>query len=464
MAGLKSVENNSEIKEREATNVLAPEENDSEKFEQLTKIDSSRVEKTVKWLFKEYKKGKLRFDKAIQRGEAWGLEQRSDLIHSILYGFPIPPVLVQETDDDFMWFLDGKQRVYVALLSFLQGEFALSKKTEDVYGIKIAGKKFEDLPKSMREHINDATIQLVKIKHITEEEVDKLFVKWNSGTPLRKIELIRAMHSSLIDQIKPIKESPFFSQDIHFTKDAKSKLVDEEIIFTVSMLFEKGVENIKGFSPAQIQEYVTSMKTENKLISEDVISNIQTIIGHMHLAVEEGKININDSKKIFKKSNLPIILYNAKLSMDMGMKPSEYAEFLTTFLVESYNIDSNYGQASQKGTSKKSNVLIRINEMKSALEDFGSYLKKYADNTGKAVELFQKALTKKMNEQALNSINVANKIEEKEVKLEQIKTEKPKEKETKNNNKATSTSSSRRTSPRTRKADTKEENKEVVKK
>ena len=396
--GLTAVQKNEDVKQQGET-TLSQRELDSIKYEEMekTKMKPSRTEKTIKWLLKEDKKKNLRFDKAIQRGEAWNLEQKSGLIHSILYGYPIPPVLIQDSDDDFYWFLDGKQRVLMAIISYLKGEYALGKNTEDVYGIKIAGYKFNDLPETMKDAINDASIQLTLIKNITEEEVDKLFVKWNSGTPLRKIELIRAMHSSLIEQIKPIKESTFFSEDIYFSKSARAKLVDEEIIFTVAMIMEQGKDNIKGISPAQIKEYITNMKDKNTLIPAEIIANLENINKYMQIAHEQ--LSVADAKKVYKKVNLPIIIYTAKKAMDLSIKPNIYGEFLRIFLVENYSKNTVYGVASQTSTTKKGNVLKRLNEMENALDLLNEKLKEFSSNTIKATEEFAKENSKIMKEQ-----------------------------------------------------------------
>lgn len=55
----------------------------------------------VKTLQKWYANGQLVFDNAIQRSSGqWGILQKSLLIHSILAGYPIPPVFLLKYKND----------------------------------------------------------------------------------------------------------------------------------------------------------------------------------------------------------------------------------------------------------------------------------------------------------------------------------------------------------------------------
>ena len=82
----------------------------------------------VKTLQKWYANGQLVFDNAIQRSSGqWGILQKSLLIHSILAGYPIPPVfLLKYKNDDATIYdcIEGKQRL-LNTFSFMSWEYAL---------------------------------------------------------------------------------------------------------------------------------------------------------------------------------------------------------------------------------------------------------------------------------------------------------------------------------------------------
>lgn len=361
----RSRKNPEENKQPKTSKKEVEQENNVIAFHRTTRIEKSPVNRTIKNLFKNRKK--LRFDLAIQRNEVWTHEQKSMLIHSILYGYPIPPVMAQETDDDFIWFLDGKQRL-TTILGFLNGDFALHKNTPDVLGFKIAGHKFEDLTEDMRDIIYDESISIIKMKYMTDEERDEMFIRWNSGTGLSKIELTRAMHTELIKQINEISELPFFADDISVTDKARNRFVDQEIILQIAMLLDEGKNNIKGFGSTQIKDYVLRLKSVNKTLSEKIIKQFKDVSGYLNSAVHD--FDYAQRTKALKKVHVPIIFYTAIKAMKEGVRFNDYGDFVKKFLVEDYSVESDYGQSCQKSSSKKESVLIRITEMNHALDEF----------------------------------------------------------------------------------------------
>ncbi|MCY9545102.1 DUF262 domain-containing protein, partial [Paenibacillus alvei] len=364
-------------------------------FSRKTKLEYSSSNVSIKSLFKEWKKDQLikanreqeveqaikdgkpipewedettlRFDLAIQRNEAWSDYQKSDLIHTILYGYYVFPVLVQDSNDGKKWFLDGKQRI-TTLMTYINGEWALSKKTKTVYGHKIATMKFKDLTEEMQDEILDRTITLVRMKNMTEPERDEMFVKQNSGSPLTRIELTRAMHSELISSINQLSKIPFFKDDVELSKKARDRFVDQEIILQIAMLFEEGKEKIKGFGAGHIQEYVLRLKEAEKTISDELMQRFEDDATYLTLAFEEYEMD--DIKKALKKIHVPIIFYVAETAIKENLQPKLFGDFIRSFLISNYSVESKYGKSCQSGSSKKENVLTRLDEMSASLESF----------------------------------------------------------------------------------------------
>lgn len=397
------------------------------KFERNTRIEKSSNNRTIKNLFKN--KDKLRFDLAIQRNEVWSLEQKSNLIHSILYGFPVPPVMVQETDDEFIWFLDGKQRIS-AILSYISGDFTLSKKTSDVFSHKIAGHKFSDLSEDMKDIIYDETIQLIKLKHMTDEERDEMFVRWNSGSSLSKIELTRAMHSDLIEQINYIADLEFFADDIALTSKARNRFVDQEIILQISMLLDEGKDKIKGFGSPQIKDYVLRLKASNQVLADSLVEKFEIVSHYLNMSVSD--FELAERKKALKKIHIPMIFFTAIKAMEYKLKPKLFGDFIRTFLISTYSIESDYGQSCQSSSSKKENVQIRLHEMNMAFEEFLNVIEDTASSKEDvdAVKVFEEELAKEVEKQV--EVNVLEE-DKKEEKIESKKEEGKKPTENNNN-------------------------------
>lgn len=337
-------------------------------FERKTKIESSKVDKSVKALHKLWVKGDLNFDLAIQRGEVWTNDQKTKLIFSILYGYFIPSVIVENrVNDQQLYFLDGKQRI-TSIMKFIDGAWALGKSMPEVYGQSFSGCKFKDLPEEVQDVIFDKMINIVKMENMTEEERDTQFVFLNMGTELSQMEKTRAMHSHLIEGVNRISGHQFLTDDIQLTGKARDRFVDQELILQIAMLFDYGQDSIKGFGSAQIRNYVMQMKEEGKVLSDELVNKINKALDYMTFSV--STFTDVQRKKILKKIHVPIIAQVAVKAEEENVKPADFGRFLIDFLDTNYSVESVYGIACQSGSSKKDNVLRRINEMTKAFQQF----------------------------------------------------------------------------------------------
>ncbi|MCR8994589.1 DUF262 domain-containing protein [Brevibacillus laterosporus] len=402
-----------ESEESDNPNLQDSENKVATPFIRKTRLRKSWVDSSVKSLYKDWKKGLLRFDLVIQRNDVWTNYQRSKLIHTLLYGYPVPPVYVQASEDkndDNIWFLDGRQRVGHTIMTFRNGDWALSKDTPDVFGHKIAGCKFMDLPEDMRDVIDDEKIQIIKMENMTDEERDEMFVRLNSGSSLSKIELTRAMHSELIETINYISSLDFFAKDIAMTKKARDRFVDQEIILQISMLIEEGVEKLKGFGSSHIKDFVLRLKESQQVLSDELVAKFEETSKYLSHAV--GDFDGSELKKSLKKIHVPIIFQVAQKAIAINMPAPRFGDFIRSFLVTNYSVESDYGASCQAGSSKKDNVIIRLHEMNKAFDKFVEMLKD-ANNTFKAVEEFDKELAEINNvNHKENEINEGNEDDE----------------------------------------------------
>jgi hypothetical protein len=386
------------------------EQQEKTEFVRKTRLEKLRIEKTVKWLFKN--RDNLDFSLAIQRNEVWTDEQKSKLIHSIIYGYPIPAMYALEAEDGTLKFLDGKQRS-TAIIGFLNGDYALSKNTPPVYDEDIAGKYFAELDEKMKEYIYDELLTIIVLKHMENEEIDEMFVRLNSGTPLSKMELTRAMHSDLIQQINMIQEMPYFDEDISLTQKAKDRFINQEIILQIAMLLEEGVENIKGFGADHIREFVLKLKEEDRVLSDELFNVFETTSDYLHKSF--SYFETSEKKKALKRLNAPIIFYVAhKVAIPNKVTNLMFAEFIRSFFIHNYSTSSNYGKSCKSSTSKKENVKIRINELTESLEIFIGVLKE-GHNVQKTLEIFNSMLRDRIEKQEIEN-SKSNLPEEVEVK------------------------------------------------
>jgi hypothetical protein len=82
----------------------------------------------VAWLNKRYQAEELEARPPFQRNPVWTEKQKAYLIDTILHGYPIPELYMQEYTDaegnDVYVIVDGQQRVR-SCLEFIRGEHVL---------------------------------------------------------------------------------------------------------------------------------------------------------------------------------------------------------------------------------------------------------------------------------------------------------------------------------------------------
>jgi len=194
--------------------------------------DFSRKSMSVSALVKGIKSNKIRFDMAIQRGEVWDNYRKSLLIHSILIGIPIEPLLVvynPEAKDYAV--IQGKQRS-LALYDIVEKGKKLHAEMEPVLddagnSVEIAKKKFTDLPTDLQERIKEYTLDIWRFEQITDDEMNELFFRINYGKPLTAIELTRTKTVSLSEFQKIATHEAF---TIAISDAARRKFFDEKLI------------------------------------------------------------------------------------------------------------------------------------------------------------------------------------------------------------------------------------------
>lgn len=331
-----------------------------------TAIEKVHVPRTIRQIVKNKKQ--LRFDLCIQRGNAWSLEQKSTFIHSLIYGFPFPPAYAQDLGGDGkeLWLLDGKQRLST-IISFCEDGFKLSKNTPKVFGVEIGQKRFSQLPKEFQDEILDTSFTIYQLRGMTDEERDEMFVRLNKGTPLSKIQTIRAMYSDLMPQIESIQKMEFFTNHAMLSSGAKNNFTDVEIILQTAMLLDDTHDN-KGIGSAQIQAYVVGLKKKDELLSNEVFKKFIQADDYLS-SMANGKSEA-ELKLILKKVNIPMVIVTSLRAFEKDIDESVFGDFLKDFLIENYSKDTAYGEACQSGSAKKENVEIRLNEMDKAFTEY----------------------------------------------------------------------------------------------
>lgn len=163
-------------------------------------------------------------DSDFQREGVWSLQQKRELIESILMGLPLPIFYFNEDKNGRLIVIDGRQRLS-AIFSFLNNGFMLDKlKILDEFNKK----KFEDLAPVYQSKIEDYQIMAHVIQPMTPDRVKfDIFDRVNrAGTKLNKQEIRNALYQGqstrLLNMLCKTEEFNRATEN-YFVKDTRMK-------------------------------------------------------------------------------------------------------------------------------------------------------------------------------------------------------------------------------------------------
>ena len=192
---------------------LEPIENESDLEELLLTDLNDAIVQATDWttdtILSQIEKGRILLNPNFQRRDAWTDDRKSRFIESILLGFPIPQLVLAESQQRGKYIvIDGKQR----LLSLVQfagtGESPEGFKTLRLKGLEILnrlnGKTKEEIHSTGLgaqgfDEFENRTIRTVVIRHWKNEAVlYHIFLRLNTGSvQLSPQELRNALHPGL---------------------------------------------------------------------------------------------------------------------------------------------------------------------------------------------------------------------------------------------------------------------------
>ena len=368
-------------------------------------LEKTNTNQPAKWF--ERNEGKLNFDLDIQRGYVWGLDLKSDLIHTMLEGYPIPALYSVEKNGSLYNFVDGKQRAST-IISYQRDEFALHADTDDVVEIEvtideetgeeienevdrtvIAKLKFSELPKEFQERIQDYYFSIFIYKKLTTNQRDKMFTKLNKSVKLSSMQTLRSeLGEDMRIYLKEITSSAFFKNKIAFTFGDRKENKDEVVALQIlSILMNEDI----SFSSKDIREFGLKIKN-NGGVSSDVKGDMTTLLEYLDEAFPSSTDGDTEPDKILKNIHIAGIAKIAYEYMDT-VEPIVFGDAIMTFLklqneemkeyrkIEKENKDrkeeeqvpntmSRYNSGCYSGTAKKYSIEKRVSELGSYVDNF----------------------------------------------------------------------------------------------
>nr|MBM4732931.1 DUF262 domain-containing protein [Prescottella equi] len=151
-----------------------------------------------------HRQGELNLRPYFQRGDVWTPKAKSYLIDTLIRGYPVPIIYLQNKQDrktlkNIRQVIDGQQRLRT-ILSYIAPESISDRESSDQFSIlrthnpEFAGMTFSDLPEFARNQIADTELSVHVLQSaISDQQLLQLFARLNStGERLTDQELRNA--------------------------------------------------------------------------------------------------------------------------------------------------------------------------------------------------------------------------------------------------------------------------------
>lgn len=310
----------------------------------------------------------LRFDNIIQRSYVWERERKSELIHSIVEGYPIPPFYARRVDGKIYDFLDGKQRVD-AIRGYINDEYHLigidDVELEEGKWIDINGKTFSELPEEISDRITSYSLTIYYYENITPEQTRIMFKKLNNGKPLSTKERNIANCVDIVN-ISEIGKHEFFQKAI--TEKALKTRKQIPMIVKMHQMLTESVDDI-SFESKDFNEIMSETKISAE--EKDQINKILDLMLKVVNTLDEEKVAKVTKRKFLTETNLISLAPIFDDAINNGKDdPRLLALFIADAFTTKKTISVKYADACSAGSAKNRSIAIRHNEAVKAWNSF----------------------------------------------------------------------------------------------
>ena len=353
-------------------------------IDKILKIEGSSITWTCKQIVKMIDKETISFKNVVQRSFVWERHRMSELIWSIIMGYPIPPIYAErgESVNDKVKIydvMDGQQR-NTTIYKYLKDEFALTQLKPIPYldengnecTVDISGKKFSELEEELQDVIKDATITVKYYDNLEQYQKAEMFRRLNNGKPLSTKSRTLASARN-IGSLLNIGSHKLFEEML--TEKSRANKNQAVIVVKAWTMLNREVEDIsfasKDFNPMIEDVEIT---TEEKA---ELVNVFDFIVGIHNELVENKEKDV--AKKLYTETHLVSLIPFIKQSMDNNINEAMMAEWLINFFKTENDTDvySNYMEACSGGVARNASIVARHTALE---KSYGKFFQENSEN------------------------------------------------------------------------------------
>lgn len=346
-------------------------------IDKVLKIEGSSITWTCKQIVKMIDKETIGFKNVVQRSFVWEKHRMSELIWSIIMGYPIPPIYAERGDsvtDKIKVYdvMDGQQR-NISIYKFIKDEFALTELKPIPYldengnecTIDISGKKFSELEEELQDIIKDATITVKYFDNLDQSQKAEMFRRLNNGKPLSAKSRTLASAKN-IGSLLNIGSHKLFEKML--TEKARANKNHAVIVVKAWTMMTKDIENIsfasKKFNP-MIEEAEISAEEKKELVN----------LFNYVVAVHEELIDNHEkdvAKKLYTETHFVSLVPYIKKSMENNISEAMVSEWLVNFFKTENDTDvyTKYVTASSGSVASNTSIVARHEALGEGYKEF----------------------------------------------------------------------------------------------
>ena len=334
-------------------------------------------------------KNKFNFENIIQRSYVWENERKSELIHSIIENYPVPPLYAMRVDGKTYDFLDGKQRLE-AIHGFMKDEYHLigidpvllydeDECDGDNELVDVNGLTYSQLPETVRKRINSYALNTYYFDGITTEQTRIMFKKLNNGKPLSTKERNIANCIDILN-ISEIGKHEFFKKGI--TEKSLKARKQIPMIMKIWLMLNEDLEDIsfasKDFNDIMME---TKISDEEKAQINKVLDLMLEVLN----LLDEGKAKAA-RRKFLSETNLVSLVPIFNDVINSGDSAKDLAMFITEIFTTKKTVSPKYADACSAGSAKNSSIQVRNKELVKAWNAFLKSKEKAEEESENLVE------------------------------------------------------------------------------
>ena len=346
-------------------------------------LKKANISWNARQLSKMIDKGSITFDAAIQRNLVWDDHRKSLLIHSMLTGYPIPPMYAAKDEGKYSM-LDGKQRSN-AIRDFLKGKFTLTGipevTLEDGTEVDINGMYFSGLDEEMQDALSNYSLTIYYFEDITEDEVSEMFYRLNFGKPLSAIELSRSKAKDL-KTIQEIGKHELFTTSL--TEKAFERYTHEDLVIKSYIMLTSDAPCLDTKAVRPIMETTVFTEDDVKLLNavyDRILNTYKAIISDT--SEETGKLSKRIAKRLITRTHMLSILPIVKRSLDENVSDEMFTNWVKNFFCGTKSVTkyNEYNTRYTAGSGHAENIKVRMDIIRKDYEKFmRQYEKKKEEN------------------------------------------------------------------------------------